>query len=415
MRNLLYKYFFAAAFFVLLVGFGQELRAGEFVRVQCRTLSLQQGDSAVIDYTLYATKPNRVVEVMKGRSFWNLEGKFLPVGRQSVDRAVWLNGRRYFKRHLASVRVKFEKPGEWLVSPVRIFTEKLSTQSLFENGLPSMALLMNNFGKKVRYEYDILPLRFEILKKETPQAMKPDKILSGKDIDLLLEEERQAEADRRSVLVTLAIMFGLGITGGTTVRRLMKKHNPAVVYFGEMARFLMSGVNKDTRFIPKRSSEKLIEIFHELYASPHHHELDGFIDRNREPVLKRVEDYLKSTSIRYVFFVDYRESEPPVKQVVWADPPRYAQSVIKDIRKGTYSYILTEKHEQFLYIWLLSQDIFNAFCRDKYFLEKLYAQEITSKPAEENDSESMIIDKNGNIVFKAASKKEKPSERKMKS
>ncbi len=397
---------------LLIFGHLNALQARELVLVSSSENRLHEGQSAILTYTLFTKTPNLVVDVVKARSFWSVGGEFLPTHRQVIDRQVYFNGQRYFTRNIARVKVTIDQHGQWMVSPVKIFVEKLSTTHLFDNGLPSMQTLLNQIGKTQRYELGVLPVHFVVNAKTKPASVQTDKILSGKDIELLFEEERKREADRRTTAVALAVLFGISISGGAVVRKLMKNHNPAVRYFGETARFLMSGVNKDTRFIPRRNSESLIEVFHELYASPHQHELDGFIDRYQQKVLERVERFLCNSAIRSVFLVSYRNDEPPVKQMVWADPTRYAGALMQDIRKGTYTYILTEKNESFLYIWLLSQDVFNDFCRDKYFLEKLYAQEITSKQQEPDSFETINIDKNGNIVFKSSSKKPKPPEQK---
>jgi hypothetical protein len=397
---------------LLILGHLNALQARELVLVSSSETRLLEGQSAILTYTLFTKTPNLVVDVVKGRSYWSVGGEILPTGRQVIDRRVYFNGQQYFSRNIARVKVTIDQHGQWMVSPVKIFVEKLSTAHLFDNNLPSMKTLLNNIGKTHRYELDVLPVRFVVTPETEPASIQPDKILSGEDIDVLFERERKREADRRTTAVTLAVLFGISISGGAVVRKLMKYHNPAVRYFGETARFLMSGVNKDTRYIPRRDSESLIGVFHELYASPHHHELDGFIDGNQEKVLERVEQFLSNSAIRSVFLVNYRQSAPPVKQMVWADPPQYAKALIEDIRKGTYSYILTEKDDHFLYIWLLSQDVYNDFCRDKYFLEKLYAKEITSSTQDPDSFETIIIDKNGNMVFKSGSKKPKSSEQK---
>ncbi len=379
--------------------------AREFVVIKSNASQLVEGESAILSYTLYSTKPNREVDVLKGRSFWSVEGEFLPVPRQVVDRPMVINGQRYFSRHIASIKVTLSQAGDWFISPAKIFIEKLSTERLFDAGLPTMETVLHRIGKTERYELEVLPLRFEVTPKEMPLSIQPDKVLAGEDIDVLFEREKQAEADRKTTAITLAILFAIGVTGGTTVRKLMKNHNPAIVYLGELSRYLMSSVNKDTRFIPKREAHYLHHLFHELFASPHHHELEGFINSYNENVLTRVQGFLSHSMIKKVFLVEFQDEKPPVTELPWIDPTRYAKSIMKHVRSGRYSYILTEKDDKFVYIWLLSQEVFNAFCRDKYFLEKLYAKEIHTCPTEEDAGDTIVVDKSGKLLLKSASKK----------
>jgi len=381
---------------------GYRAKPDIFLMPEVSSHHFNPGEHLFISYRLYSAVPisNLTIE-LKDKRPESYEIKQMNFGDWRILRYRNRNGKRYRTWHTGKIEITLPDSGEYIIAPLAASCDVMATDVLLQNGILNFKSFLSLAGKSQKVQIPVLPLWIEVNHFAAPKHLLQSHENKVDFYAEYLKRKKAEEEERFWTSLTLIIFFSLGTAGGITLSKFIKKYNPALKFRSLLLRFLEDGLSWSSNLIPNRKPEELVQLIDQLYVSPVNElEIEGYIDASKNYYLEKLRRFLSYPLVRYVYTVEGSNGNWELLRYPWLNPALHAQEMVEKFKRKECKYIVYEKEKRFYVIWLLNEPAFFAFCKDRFFLERCYANPaLIAEMQNETKSGTLIVDKTGKVVF----------------
>ncbi|ACF13707.1 hypothetical protein Ctha_1244 [Chloroherpeton thalassium ATCC 35110] len=395
----------AVIFFFLFVALAESRASYKaepdiFLIPEVQTHSVNPGENVTISYRLYSAVAISNLTFEMKDSQPNYQTNHIHFGDWRVWRYQMRNGQLYRTWNTGKIEISFSDSGNYLIVPLEASCEVLATDVLLQKGILNFESFLSQAGKVQKVQIPVFPVWISVNPFTAPNNLLED---PKNQIDWYaeyLKRKKAEEEERFWTSLTVMIFFSLAGAGGAALSKLIKKYNPAVRFRGLLLRFLESGLSWSSAMIPNRSSDELTKLIARLYVSPVNEvEIEGYIDSNQPYYLEKLRRFLSYSLVRYVYTVDGENGKWNMIRHPWLNPVPHAKEMIEKFKQNDLHYLIYEKEKRFYVLWLLNEKAFFAFCKDRFFLERCYANQTTTESQAVSKNSPIIVDKTGKVIL----------------